>query len=35
MVAQFEGVMRSCWFHDGQFHDLEIWSLLRRELLAP
>lgn len=28
----FEGVMRGCWFHDGEFHDLEVWSLLRDEL---
>lgn len=27
-----EGVMRQCWFHDGRFHDLEIWSLLREEV---
>lgn len=31
----FEGVMRGCWFHEGQFHDLEIWSMLRSELPAP
>lgn len=29
-----EGVMRSCWFHRGTFHDLEIWSMLRAELPA-
>ena len=28
----FEGVMRGCWFHDGKFHDLEVWSLLRGEV---
>lgn len=27
----FEGVMRECWFHQGTYHDLEIWSLLRSE----
>ena len=27
----FEGLMRGCWFHQGQYHDLEIWSLLRDE----
>lgn len=27
----FEGLMRGCWFHQGEFHDLEIWSLLRDE----
>jgi [ribosomal protein S5]-alanine N-acetyltransferase len=27
----FEGLMRGCWFHRGQFHDLEIWSILRDE----
>jgi [ribosomal protein S5]-alanine N-acetyltransferase len=26
-----EGVMRSCWFNDGRFHDLQIWSILRDE----
>ncbi|MGH2808082.1 MAG: GNAT family N-acetyltransferase, partial [Actinomycetota bacterium] len=28
----FEGVMRGCWFHDGTYHDLEIWSILRDEV---
>lgn len=28
----FEGVMRGCWFHDGKFQDLEVWSLLRDEV---
>lgn len=27
-----EGVMRGCWFHGGDYHDLEIWSILRDEL---
>jgi RimJ/RimL family protein N-acetyltransferase len=27
-----EGLMRSCWFHRGKFHDLETWSILRDEL---
>ena len=27
----FEGRMRGCWFHQGTYHDLEIWSLLRDE----
>ena len=27
----FEGVMRGCWFHQGKYHDLEVWSLLRDE----
>ncbi|MGD9701017.1 MAG: GNAT family N-acetyltransferase [Acidimicrobiia bacterium] len=27
----FEGMMRGCWFHQGRYHDLEIWSLLRDE----
>jgi [ribosomal protein S5]-alanine N-acetyltransferase len=26
-----EGVMRGCWFHGGEYHDLEIWSILRDE----
>ena len=26
-----EGVMRRCWFNDGRFHDLEIWTMLRDE----
>lgn len=28
----YEGLMRGCWFHDGRYHDLEIWSLLRDEV---
>jgi RimJ/RimL family protein N-acetyltransferase len=28
----FEGVMRGCWFHRGEYHDLEIWSILRDEV---
>lgn len=28
----FEGLMRGCWFHQGRYHDLEIWSILRDEL---
>ena len=27
----YEGLMRGCWFHQGRYHDLEIWSLLRDE----
>ena len=27
----FEGVMRECWFHQGEYQDLEVWSLLRDE----
>lgn len=27
----FEGVMRGCWFHQGTYQDLEVWSLLRDE----
>ena len=27
----FEGVMRGCWFHNGEFQDVEVWSLLRDE----
>jgi ribosomal-protein-alanine N-acetyltransferase len=30
----FEGRMRGCWFHQGAYHDLEIWSLLRHEVAA-
>lgn len=30
-----EGLMRRCWFHNGEFHDLEIWSMLRSELPTP
>jgi [ribosomal protein S5]-alanine N-acetyltransferase len=26
-----EGVMRGCWFHGGEYQDLEIWSILRDE----
>jgi RimJ/RimL family protein N-acetyltransferase len=28
----FEGLMRGCWFHQGVYHDLEIWSVLRDEV---
>ncbi len=24
-----EGTMRRCWFHRGEYHDLEVWALLR------
>lgn len=27
----FEGLMRGCWFHNGRYQDLEIWSILRDE----
>jgi RimJ/RimL family protein N-acetyltransferase len=27
----FEGMMRGCWFHQGEYHDLEVWSILRDE----
>lgn len=27
----FEGIMRGCWFHRGEYQDLEVWSLLRDE----
>lgn len=27
----FEGVLRGAWFHDGEFQDVEVWSLLRDE----
>ena len=30
----FEGLMRGCWFHQGKYHDLEIWSLLRDEVAS-
>ena len=30
----FEGLMRGCWFHGGEYHDLEVWSLLRHEAVA-
>jgi ribosomal-protein-alanine N-acetyltransferase len=29
-----EGLMRGCWFHQGRFQDLEIWSVLRDEVPA-
>jgi RimJ/RimL family protein N-acetyltransferase len=29
----FEGVMRGAWFHKGAYHDLEVWSLLRDEVV--
>jgi ribosomal-protein-alanine N-acetyltransferase len=31
----FEGIMRGCWFHQGDYHDLEVWSLLRDEFSGP
>jgi RimJ/RimL family protein N-acetyltransferase len=27
----FEGTMRGCWFHQGDYQDLEVWSMLRAE----
>lgn len=27
----YEGMMRGCWFHQGEYHDLEAWSRLRGE----
>jgi ribosomal-protein-alanine N-acetyltransferase len=30
----FEGKMRGCWFHQGEYHDLEVWSILRDEAVA-
>lgn len=30
----YESLMRQCWFHRGEFHDLEIWSLVRGEWSA-
>lgn len=27
----FESIMRQCWYHRGEFHDLEIWSRTRAE----
>ncbi len=26
---EFESIMKQCWYHQGQFHDLEIWSYIR------
>jgi hypothetical protein len=26
--------MRGCWFHQGEYQDLEVWSLLRKEVLS-
>jgi RimJ/RimL family protein N-acetyltransferase len=31
----FEGIMRGCWFHQGEYHDLEVWSILRDESSQP
>ena len=25
----FESLMRQCWYHRGEYHDLEIWARLR------
>jgi RimJ/RimL family protein N-acetyltransferase len=30
----FEGILRQAWFHDGDFQDVEVWSLLREEASA-
>lgn len=30
----FEGIMRGCWFHQGEYQDLEVWSLLRDEVVS-
>jgi ribosomal-protein-alanine N-acetyltransferase len=30
-----EGVMRRCWFNNGRFHDLQIWSMVRDEQPPP
>jgi [ribosomal protein S5]-alanine N-acetyltransferase len=30
----FEGMMRGCWFHRGEYHDLEVWSILRDEAVT-
>jgi len=24
-------MMSGCWFHQGEYHDLEVWSILRDE----
>jgi RimJ/RimL family protein N-acetyltransferase len=29
-----EGVMRGVWYHRGQYHDVEVYALLRREYAA-
>jgi [ribosomal protein S5]-alanine N-acetyltransferase len=31
----FEGVLRQAWFNDGDFQDVEVWSLLREKASAP
>jgi [ribosomal protein S5]-alanine N-acetyltransferase len=30
-----EGVARGAWYHRGRNHDVEVWSLLREEHVAP
>jgi ribosomal-protein-alanine N-acetyltransferase len=30
----FEGVMRGAWFHRGAYRDLQIWSVLRDEVVT-
>jgi len=30
----FEGTMRGAWFNRGRHHDVELWSILRGEVLA-
>ena len=31
----FEGTMRGAWFNRGRHHDVQLWSILRSEALAP
>lgn len=26
---ELEGLMRQCWYHRGEYHDLEIWTRIR------
>lgn len=31
----YEGIMRGAWYHRGQYHDVEVYALLRHEYAAP
>lgn len=31
----YESLMRGSWYHQGQYHDLEIWALLREDATYP
>jgi len=32
---RLEGTMRKAWFHRGRHHDVQLWSILRDEVVPP